>query len=307
MKSWYEKHLKKKHGEESAMEAIVEQIEESGKPLNQKLDEMYEAVRNFNKSLQNLEETKQSVDFNVNARYILLVGRSDLHYGNENVDMDYVDRLLNFIENTPNVYCFLNGDVLDNWVMLAPQGGIYEQTLKPERQLDIMIHKLRPIKDKVLALCYGNHEGRSQKQGDKNPSKIMAEQLDVAYLGAGGRLNLNFGDLVYKIHIRHRFRYESSFNPTHACNRLIEQLDSEAQIVFLGHKHEPAIATHFKAGRQRSLLRFGSAMPSTNYSNYLGFGESPLVAPSVILSGEEHLHHPFLSLRVAKAYLNRIC
>lgn len=300
--TWYQKHLKK-HDQEPKTK--IERIEEKDIPKEEKLEQMYEAVREFNKSLKNLDETNQSINFDVSGEYIAVVFISDLHYGNENVDMEFVDRLIEFVRDHERAYAVLNGDIIDNWVKLSPSGGEYEQSLKPEYQNEIITHKLEPIKDSILAVIYGNHEGRSQKQGEKNPAKVMAEKLDVAYLGPGGRLNLNFNGFKYKLHIRHKFRYESSFNPCHACGRLIEQLDSEAHVVGIGHKHDPAIEVRYKAGTQRTLLRFGSAMPSTKYSNYLGYNATPLVAPTVILSGQKFMHHPFLDISIVKQYIER--
>lgn len=310
--SGYRYHYRKAHGhpdrtkEKSPIQIKVERIQESQRPREEKLTEMYDAVREFNKSLQSISDSRSSVDFKVTSDYLLLIFISDLHYGNVNVDMDYIDKLLNFVQATDRVYAVLNGDILDNWVMLSPQGGIYEQSISPEHQKDIIVNRLMPLKDKILGLVYGNHEGRSQKSGEKNPAKVMAEELDLAYLGAGGRINLNFGKLCYKIHVRHKFRYESSFNPTHACNRLVEQLDAEADIVAIGHKHEPATGAYYKAGKQRTFLRFGSAMPTNSYADYLGFGKTPMVAPCVVINGKTKQHEPFLDIDIASQFLKRI-
>jgi hypothetical protein len=230
--SWYKKHLSKH--KKSKPEIEIERIEEKEVPEEQKMEEMFNAIREFQSGLKNLDDTKQSIGFNVEGDYIAVLFLSDLHIGNANVDFDYIDKLIDFVKNHDRAFVVLNGDLIDNWVMLSPKGGEYEQTLKPETQQKVINYKLEPIKDKILAVITGNHENRSERQGDKNPSKTTAEKFDVAYLGAGGRLNLNFNGFVYKLHIRHRFRYESSFNPCHACGRLIEQLDSEADIVGIG-------------------------------------------------------------------------
>lgn len=284
----------------------IQRIEEMDATKEEKLEEMYDAVREFNKSLKNLDDSNRDIEFNVDGDYIVVLVISDLHYGNKNVNMEYVEKLLNFVKEYDRAYCVLNGDIIDNWVKLAPAGGIYDQSIKPEYQEEIITNKLLPIKNKILALITGNHENRSTRQGDKNPAKTMANKLDVAYLGAGGRINLNFGEFVYKMHMRHRYRYESSFNPCHACGRLIEQLDSDADIVGIGHKHDPAVEVRFKAGKQRSLLRFGAAIPSTGYSKSLGYPDTPSVAPLVVLSGKEKMHHPFIDINIAKAYINAL-
>lgn len=284
--------------------SMVQKVEEKSSTKEETIEQLEQNIQKLNKSLKDIDKTKKSVNFDADGDFIAVVGISDLHYGNENVNMDFVNRIIDFVADQPRAYCFLNGDIIDNWVKLSPDGGIYEQSIKPEYQNEIMINKLEPIKDSILAVVYGNHEGRSKKQGNKNPSKRLAEKLDIAYLGAGGRINMQFGDNVYKMHIRHRFRYESSFNPCHACGRLIGQLDSAADIVGVGHKHDPAVEVRYKAGKQRSLMRFGSAMPSTSYSNYLGFEDVPLVAPTVIISGDKKMHHPFIDLGVVETYID---
>lgn len=284
----------------------IRQIQSQDKPREEKIEEMHEAIREFNEKLNTLDRDKNTVNFDVDGDFLAVVGISDLHYGNQNVDMDFVEDLIDFVEGHERAYCFLNGDIIDNWVHLSPNGGEYEQTIRPEYQREIIRQKLEPIEDKILGVTYGNHEGRSQKEGEQNPMDLMSKELDVPYLGSGGRINLVFDEeLKYRLHVRHRFRYESTFNPCHACGRLIEQLDSDADIVAIGHKHDPAIEVRFKAGKQRSLMRFGSAIPSTRYSSYLGFEDSPLVAPTVVVSSKEKAHHPFIDISVVRDFIER--
>lgn len=304
MKSWYEKHLKTH--KKSKPEIEIERIEEKNLPEEEKMEEMFNAIREFQSGLKKIDETKQSISFNVEGDFIAVLFLSDLHLGNVNVNFEYIDKLINFVKNHERAFAVLNGDLIDNWVRLSPAGGEYEQTINPELQQRVINYKLEPIKDKMLAIIKGNHEERSERQGDENPARAMARKFDVAYLGAGGRLNLNFNGFIYKLHIRHRFRYESSFNPCHACGRLIEQLDSEADIVGIGHKHDPAIEVRFKAGKQRSLLRFGAAIPATSYSKALGYDNTPLVAPTVVLSGVKKAHHPFIDISIVEKYIEKV-
>lgn len=156
-RSGYRRHYRKVHDIKGKNpKTHIEQIEEKDAPREEKLEEMYEAVREFNKSLQSLENSKKNIKFKVSGDFIAVSIVSDLHYGNVNVDMDYVERVLSFIENNERAYCVLNGDILDNWTVISPQGGVYEQTLNPEYQKEIMVHKLKPLKDKILAIIYGN-------------------------------------------------------------------------------------------------------------------------------------------------------
>lgn len=313
----YRYHINRKHNGVEPVDDDVEDFESnpgdilteitSDNELSQdeKFKEIEKAVRNFNNKLTEASIDKSEANFNATSDYIILLGISDLHYGNKNVNMDYVDELLEFVADNDNVFCFLSGDLIDNWVKLAPSGGIYEQTLPPEYQREVMNRKLAPIKDKILAIVSGNHEQRSERQGDENPSKMMAKELDCTYLGFGGRINIKFNDgPEYKVHVRHKYKFNSTYNPTHTCVKLIQNKDTEADVVCVGHHHEPAIASHYVSGKQRSLLRFGSSMASTGFSESIGFAKTPLEAPSVLLKGDRKVHHPFLDLELAKTYTN---
>lgn len=280
----------------------IERIQEEGKPRKTTVKELADQVQKFNKKLGEAEKEESELDFEVDAPYGVLVGVSDLHYGNQNVNMEFVEKVLDFIKNNKYCWCFLNGDVLDNWTEIAPQGGIYEQTIRPEYQYEIMKEKLEPIKDSILAIIYGNHEGRSQKAGEENPMERLSKEFNIGYLGAGGRININLNGIEYKIHARHRYHYHSSLNPTHPCKRLIGKLDTEADVVAIGHNHDPVI-NKLHIDKPRTLIRYGSAMPSTRYSRYKGYPEKPLVAPSVLLSSETKQHDPLMNLGLAEDYL----
>ena len=284
----------------------IQRIQEQDKPREDKIEEVHQAVQELNKSINNLEEENKALDYEIEGDYVALVGISDLHYGNKNVEMDYVEKIINFVSEHERAYAFLNGDIIANWVEIAPKGGIYEQTIKPEFQLEIMEKKLEPIKDSIIAVIYGNHEGRSQKAGEENPMGRMSKELDIPYLGPGGRINLNFNGIEYKVHARHRYRYESSINPTHACKRLVENLDMEADIVAIGHNHDPAISQIHKGGKLRTLIRFGCAMPSTRYSSYRGYKETPPLAPSVLLGADRKIHEPFMELSVIEKFIKNL-
>lgn len=298
------KNKKPKTAEEKT-KVKIQRIISSTTSRSKLLKDVQNAIQDFNTSKRKLSRKLENVEYSSKAKFIALLGISDLHYGNVNVNMDYVDRLLNFVMNEPRAYCFLNGDIIDNWVEISPKGGVYEQTVPPALQKEIMIEKLKPLKDKILAIVTGNHEARSGRAGEQNPTEQMAKELDIPYLGPGGRINLTLNKNTYKIHIRHKYRYNSSFNPCHSCGRLVENLDSEADVVCIGHNHDPAIEVRYKAGKKRSFVRFGSSMPSTMYSETLGFQKTALKAPTLILSGEEFLHHPFMDIEIVKEFIKR--
>ncbi len=270
------------------------------------LDELEELIAEYGSKLQQIDTKQDSVSYNISANWFPVLGLSDLHIGHKNTDYDYIDRLFSFVEKHKRPHCFVNGDLIENWVRASPKAGGFDETLPPKYQRKLARHKLSKIQDKILFLIEGNHEWRSAKQGEQPMLEAIAEDMKIPYLGHGGRINLQINGIEYKFHARHKFRYESSFNPCHACGRLNEQLDSEADIVAIGHKHIPDIESRFKAGKWRLYIRYGAALPSTSYEQYSGYAQTPLVAPTAMLSGEQKSMEGFKRLGVVEKFLKRV-
>lgn len=52
-------------------------------------------------------------------------------------------------------------------------------------------------------------------------------------------------------------------------------------------------------------MKFGAAIPATKYSKAIGYSNTPLTAPTILLSGEKKMHHPFIDLDIVKQYIKR--
>lgn len=69
---------------------------------------------------------------------------------------------MKYIQETPNVYCTLGGDIIDNAVISGKNLGIFDGC-SPMEAISQAVEILRPIKDKILGVVSGNHEDRSEK------------------------------------------------------------------------------------------------------------------------------------------------
>lgn len=317
-KGGYRKHMRSKHPDARAvedtadippeMEEKIVEIEEKENIIGSKeeemeLEELYNTLQQFGKKMQKMDIVQDEINVNADAGFVLLIGLSDLHMGNKGVNYEYIDRLLDFINDHPRVFAYINGDLIANWVDFSPDSGGYDEILPPKYQNKIAEYKVSQIKDSLLWIIQGNHEYRSEKQGETSPLERISKKFNIPYLGHGGRINLTVNDIPYKIHCRHKFRYNSSFNPTHSCVRLNDVLDAEAEIVAIGHKHQAAITKQFKAGKWRTYVRYGAAYPTSNFEEYLGYEQTPLVAPSILMSGNKKFHEPFMELDVAEKFI----
>ena len=103
---------------------------------------------------------------------------ADEHIGDEHCDIKRLLERIDYVKNTPNAYCILNGDILDNATKTSI-GDVYMQEFNPMGQLEKAVEMFSPIKDKILCITHGNHENRTYKKEGINLSCLIANQLGL--------------------------------------------------------------------------------------------------------------------------------
>ena len=119
---------------------------------------------------------------------------ADEHIGDEHCDMNRLLERIEYIKNTPNAYCLMNGDILDNATKTSI-GDTYTQEFNPMEQLKKAVELFEPIKDKILCITHGNHENRTYKKEGINLSYLIAAQLGLSdrYTPTSAVLFIRFG------------------------------------------------------------------------------------------------------------------
>ena len=120
---------------------------------------------------------------------------ADEHIGDECCDMERLRARIAYVANTPNAYCIMNGDILDNATKTSI-GDTYTQVFNPMEQLARAVELFSPIKDKILCITHGNHENRTYKKEGINLSYLIANQLGLAdkYTPTSALLFLRLGE-----------------------------------------------------------------------------------------------------------------
>ena len=103
---------------------------------------------------------------------------ADEHLGDEHSDLKRLLARIEYVKNTPNAYCILNGDIIDNATKTSI-GDTYAQVYNPMEQLTKAVEIFEPIRDKILCITHGNHENRTYKKEGINLSCLMAKQLGL--------------------------------------------------------------------------------------------------------------------------------
>lgn len=119
---------------------------------------------------------------------------ADEHVGDEHCDIQRLHERIEYVKNTPNAYCILNGDIIDNATKTSI-GDTYTQVFNPMEQLKTAVEMFAPIKDKILCITHGNHENRTYKKEGINLSYLMAAQLGLVdrYTPTSAVLFVRFG------------------------------------------------------------------------------------------------------------------
>lgn len=106
---------------------------------------------------------------------------ADVHLGAINHQKDAWDAFVHKIASEEDSYLILNGDLINNNTR-SSVGSPFDDTLRPRDQKRMMMEYLAPIKEKILCITSGNHEQRSLKDADDDPTYDIACKLDIEEL-----------------------------------------------------------------------------------------------------------------------------
>ena len=229
---------------------------------------------------------------------------SDLHIGDSQCDYKLVLERIEYIKNTPNVYCILDGDLMDT-AIASSIGDTYAANLQPMEQLKHCEKIFEPIKDKILTVLSGNHENRVYKSDGLDLTEIMCDQLGIPerYSPTTALVFLRFGKSSGKTHNRPQIY---TIYATHGSgggrreggkvNRLADLASIvDADIYIHGHTHLPLIfkEAFFRVSASNSSVAlvdklFINTAAHLNYGGYgdkAGFKPTSKSTPIIYLNG----------------------
>lgn len=229
---------------------------------------------------------------------------SDLHIGDAHCDYKSILQRLEYIKNTPNAYCILDGDLMDTAIANSV-GDTYGAHIQPMQQLEHCVKIFEPIKDKILAVLPGNHENRVYRADGIDVTQIMCSQLGLQgrYSSTTALVFVRFGKnsdkgrpQLYSIYVTHGAgggRKEGG-----KVNRLAD-LSSivDADIYIHGHTHLPLVfkEAFYRVCTSNSSVAmvdklFVNTAASLDYGGYgdtAGFKPASKQSPVIFLNGKK--------------------
>ena len=218
---------------------------------------------------------------------------SDVHFGAlEHMHEEWLD-FCKMVEQLPNTYIILGGDLVNNNVRTCGFINPYDELVRPREQKKRMVEFLEPIKDRILCAVGGNHEARSIRDDDIDITYDIMAKLDIEDLY---RPNMAF----MKLSLGHRKDntpiQSYTFAVTHGAgggiytgatvNRnerfgnLIEGLDC----LVVGHTHKGTVTKPSKIviDRKNNFVSMShyTVISMVSWLNYGGYAMQKMLLPS---------------------------
>lgn len=106
---------------------------------------------------------------------------SDVHFGAaEHMAAEWEHFCENVLKDD-NGYLILGGDLMNN-ATRSSVSNVFEETMRPRSQKRHIVEMLKPLRSRILCMVSGNHERRSLKDADNDPSYDIACKLDIEHL-----------------------------------------------------------------------------------------------------------------------------
>ena len=92
----------------------------------------------------------------------------DVHIGSKEFDLELFQKWIDTVKSDPFGAVVIIGDMM-NMGLRTSKSNVYEESLSPMEQKELCYELLKPIADKIIAGCSGNHEYRAVKEVGMNP------------------------------------------------------------------------------------------------------------------------------------------
>lgn len=249
-----------------------------------------------------MESHEIRVKLNGKSDCFYIAGLFDIHYGVKACDEMLLERDIERIRTTPNMYCFLGGDLCD--YVNASDKRFDPKTLADKSirglddlakvQADRIISLLTPIKHKIWFTLTGNHEEKIRLKYHQDIINYIAMGLGIPNLGYTALIRVVAqcglrNDISFRMYTSHGTGGSSSLT-----GKIKKTLDLmfwiEADIYWTGHLHakasvmQPRLYMSHKGNpvvkALNRLFVLGGTYLKTYMKNEISYGEKAGYCPT---------------------------
>jgi predicted phosphodiesterase len=223
---------------------------------------------------------------------------SDNHISIDNtVDMRRMREDAELISETDGAYAILGGDLTDNHI--KHNAAKLAARSQPHEQWKLCEYYLSILAEKIIVLIDGNHDKWTDQIAGIDMVSWIAKHHRLYYAPDEARIDLTVEKVLYKLAVRHQYRFNSSLNLLHTVKRWWAHGEEPFDIGAIGHHHEAAIESFRFHGQQCWGCRPGAYQITSAYSRQFGFNSTVPRAPSFILFPDERKILGFPDIRDA--------
>ena len=232
---------------------------------------------------------------------IVIFPISDVHFGAlEHIQKGWIN-FCKLVEQTPNAYVILGGDLINNNVRTCGFINPYDELVRPREQKKKMVEYLTPIKDKILCAVGGNHEARSMRDDDIDITYDIMAKLDIEdryrpnmcfmKVTLGNRKYDNTPIQSYTFGVTHGsgggIYTGATVNRNERFGNVIDGLDC----LIVGHTHKGTVTKPSKIVIDRKnnkvSMSYYTVVSMTSWLNYGGYAMQKMLLPAHVANPQK--------------------
>lgn len=224
---------------------------------------------------------------------IHIVPVSDVHIGAAEHMQRRWELFCQGILERPNTYITLGGDLINN-ATRSSVSNIFEETMRPSEQKKLMAKMLEPLRDRILCAVSGNHERRSLKDADDEPTYDIMCKLDIedryrenmafVKIQVGKKDGHGITNPTYCIVVTHGAGGGIYTGGAVNRNERFGYVLDGADCLIVGHTHKPFVTqpSKIKIDTRNNAVAFKpfKVVSSSAWLNFGGYAAQKMLLPS---------------------------
>lgn len=224
---------------------------------------------------------------------ITIIPISDVHLGSrECMEQEFIS-FIDKVKDDPNTYLILGGDLINN-ATRSSVTNVFEEIMRPADQKKEMSKILAPVAHKILAAVSGNHERRSGKDADDDPTydilckldkeSVYRENLAIVKLRFGNADHSGLVNPTYVLAVTHGSGGGIYTSSAVLKGERFSYVFSGVDALIVGHTHKPFTSVHGKIvvdprNNIVSVKPF-KVISMTSWLEYGGYAAQKMLLPS---------------------------
>lgn len=218
---------------------------------------------------------------------------SDVHFGALEHNEKEWTNFCKMIEETPNAFMVLGGDLINNSIRTSIANP-FDETVRPREQKKRMVEFLQPIAHKILCVVPGNHEARSTKEADVdltydicaklNIEDVYRENIAFMKLSLGERKRDGCPIASYTFAVTHGTGGGIYTGATVNRNERFGNVIDGCDCLIVGHTHKGTVSKPSKIvidpNNNHVSIKPYTVISSVSWLNYGGYAARKMLLPA---------------------------